>query len=71
VTRYDGLHVKPTDKDKILLWWLNGGDGAYRVFYGDLSTKILSKAEAASAIAPRPKIFAAPQADDQQPAKQH
>jgi outer membrane lipoprotein-sorting protein len=65
VTRYEGLHVGPQDKEKILLWWLNGDSQGYRVFYGDLTSKMLTDAEAKKAIAPRSKIFAEPAAEDE------
>jgi hypothetical protein len=69
VTRYDGLYVGPQDKEKILLLWLNGDSQGYRVFYGDLSSKALSDAEAKKVIAPRAKIFAEPPAEDEKPAE--
>ncbi len=69
VTRYDGLHVGPHDKKKILLWWLNGDSQGYRVLYGDLSSKMLTDAEAKKVIAPREKIFAEPPAEGNKPAE--
>ncbi|HEY2826972.1 MAG TPA: hypothetical protein VGJ04_05170 [Pirellulales bacterium] len=65
--RFDGMHVGPNDKDKILFWWFNGRPEGYQVFYGDLHPKILNKAEAEADIPPRPKIFAEPAEDEQKP----
>jgi hypothetical protein len=74
-TRYDGRHVTPKDNDKILLWWLpgalNGATDGYRIFYGDLRTKVLSKAEAEKAIPPQPKLWDQAPADEGKPADQH
>ena len=57
-TRYDGLHVTPQDKDKVLLWWLPGrATEGYRVYYGDLQTRKLTKAEAEKVILPGPKLW--------------
>ena len=68
-TGYHGINVNPTDKNKVLLWWTLWAPERYRVFYGDLNTKILTKAEGDAAIAPRPKIFADPPEDGQHPAE--
>ena len=44
---YDGGHVGPQDKGKLLLWWRIWGPQRYRVFYGDLRSEILTPAQAA------------------------
>jgi outer membrane lipoprotein-sorting protein len=44
---YDGRHVGPRDKDKLLMWWRLASPERYCLIYGDLRTQIAGAAEGA------------------------
>jgi hypothetical protein len=42
---YDGDSVRPGEGGKPLLWWAVDADDSYRVFYGDMRTEVITKAQ--------------------------
>jgi hypothetical protein len=59
---YRGALVGPTDKDQVLLWFSDPASNGYRVFYGDLRTKVVNEEEKSKLI-PKHEIVGEPQSE--------